>query len=836
METSQMITFNDQAKNYLYANDAPYDKTMCVGDNDDANLGNFFARPIKIRDFDWGVGTTMFEQFNPWSDFFSNQRVADRIAHFNLLKCKLKVKFILNGNGFHYGRLIATYLPIQASDNFTLSRAFFTQDIIQASQRPHLYLDPTLSQGGELMLPFFFRENAMNIPETDWNQNGEIRIHTLNTLRHANGANDTVTISVFAWAEDVELSMPTSSAPGFLPQSGTGEKIDDEYGKGPISRPASVVASAAGKLTNVPYIGGYARATELAANAISGVATAFGYSRPNQIADYQHYKTQPTSNLANTNVGDLSQKLSVDCKQELTVDPATAGIMVEDELSLKSIACRESYLTQFPWVTEETPETMLWQCKVTPALWDKISVSGEPTEIHVPACGLASLPFQAWHGTMKYRFQIVASNFHKGRLKIVYDPYGFASNEYNTNYTYIHDIAENKDFTLEIGWGTHYPYCTVGMPGRVVGTSIVSEENLPFSTTPVGEAATIGANGILRVYVVNPITVPNSAAAGDVAVNVFVSAGEDIRFRNPDNILDQYTYFPGSAPSRARTAIDESERLDPQSGEEQPDIEGTTEPSKPIETEVMTTMATPTQEGGEYDKVFYGESISSFRQLLKRFNYHSSDFCMGAVLGSDVFHWTNEMLAFPYYNGYAPAAITDVTSPFPGKANLCKMTLMNLLTPCYTGWRGGIKWKKILSLPGNFRTETSVLVQRGYGPAGYNNEFDITADTAEVDALAQRQDIITSCGAGAAVTHASVMPSVEIEMPYQEQTRFTTAKTANWTGSANRPRSYFRTSTTQATSGNSIAWLDNYVAAGEDFQLFFFTGAPILYRYTSSPS
>merc|ERR1711881_122584 len=165
----------------------------------------------------------------------------------------------------------------------TKDRTFFFQDVIAASQRPHVYLDPTNSQGGTLTLPFFWYKNALSIPEQEWRDMGDIIIHGMQELKHANGATDQVTVSVFAWAEEVSLSIPTANEPGSLvPQMGEifTPQIQDEYGTGPISRPAGVVAKAAGALSNIPGIGMYARATEMAASTVSSIATMFGYSRP----------------------------------------------------------------------------------------------------------------------------------------------------------------------------------------------------------------------------------------------------------------------------------------------------------------------------------------------------------------------------------------------------------------------------------------------------------------------------------------------------------------------------------------------------------------------------
>jgi hypothetical protein len=571
---SEIMTFDDQNSAYQYGVDSQPDRTFSQADTGDVGLSDFFYRPIKIASYQWVTGTALFEKFNPWQLFFENPRNINRVSNFALLRSKLNVKIVINGNGFHYGRAIAAYNPLPDQDTLTVDRSFFIQDLIAATQRPHVYLDPTTSQGGNLLLPFFFPRNALRVPLAEWRTMGEMVLQSFQPLKHANGATDRVTISVFAWAEDLTLSMPTSANAGSIapqcdvePQAGMSSVMGskDEYGKGVISQPASVLAKAMGALTSAPVIGPYARATQMAASATAGIASLFGYSRPNVIADIMPYKPTFVGNLANTNVPDTAQRLSMDVKQEVTIDPRVTGLGSADEMGIKDLASRESYVTQFPWATDDPSEQLLWNCRVTPAMFD-INAAGDDPEIHMtPSCWV-SMPFNNWRGTMKFRFQIVSSNYHKGRLKIVYEPYANVSNEYNTNYTYLLDIAEEKDFTVEVGWGNALGFLEFDTPGAS-GTT-------PFSTTVIGDIATSTFNGIIKVYVVNELTVPNSTINNDIAINVFTSMCDDFEVANPaDDRIAQYTLF-NSPPVASR--------FEPQSGVEetaQADADNTDNPS-----------------------------------------------------------------------------------------------------------------------------------------------------------------------------------------------------------------------------------------------------------------
>lgn len=842
---SQNVQFTDQNAAYTYEVKSEMDPTRSSVDASDATLEEFFSRPIKIAQYEWSTTLSDFhESFDPWELYWENKRVINRISNFTLLRATMNVKIVINGNGFHYGRLLASYVPLQNEDDFTVVRAFFPQDNIQASQRPHVYLDPTTSQGGSLVLPFFWYRNALSIPASQWRGMGEVTISELVRLKHANGAADRVTISVFAWASNVNMSLPTSSVSGSLSPQSAEEPLDcqaaDEYARdGIISTPASTIARVAGSLASVPAIGPFARATQMAASATAGIARMFGYSRPAVLADIVPYKPTVMGNLANSNVADSVFKLTLDAKQELTVDPRITGLSGVDEMSIKSIACRESYLTQFPWEVGAIAESGLFRIEVNPVVWDTRAI-GANTEIHMPACCFAALPFTYWRGSMKYRFQVVSSNFHKGRLKFVWDPYGFESNEYNTNYTYIIDIAEDKDFTVEIGWGSENSF----LAHRAVnGSTKLFYNSVPLDDFPPRNLG----NGVLAVFVVNELTVPNSTVNNDIMINVFVSAGDDFEVNSPEHkYITDLTWFAPTPPSpalnfetlRTRTADDQEPHLDPptggapllldpQSGEDllQNDTENTTEPSAPMQTDIATTMGETTDATDNMLLVHFGEAITSFRQCLKRYNLHV---CVG--IGASGPTWYRRVQNnMPYHKGYAPGSIH-------GDYNYANTTLLNYLLPAYTGYRGSMRWKyQLFGGDANFNSYMSATrVAFNNNGNGYKELLhpEWGVDTPAFMAYEGLLRLPHSWP-GSTATATRSNPVVEVELPYVSPTRFSLAKEANLTTTGFND--YYHRVDLQVsgsagdTAPSAAARLACFNAIGEDFGLYFFTGSPIAY-------
>ena len=139
--TAENVHFVDGDTPWTYDVSAAPDETSKLSGFDDAGLGEFLSRPLKIRQYQWTPGAQLFKAFNPWTDYFSNTDVSEKINRFRNLRCKLCLKILVNGNSFYYGRALLSYNPYLTNDQVSVNRSFFRQDIIAASNKPHLLLE-----------------------------------------------------------------------------------------------------------------------------------------------------------------------------------------------------------------------------------------------------------------------------------------------------------------------------------------------------------------------------------------------------------------------------------------------------------------------------------------------------------------------------------------------------------------------------------------------------------------------------------------------------------------------------------------------------------------------
>lgn len=811
------VQFADQNEVYAYDVKSTVDPTRTLQDSSDATLDNFFSRPIKIFEEEWGTGTSLAFDLQPWELYFENPRVINRIANYNLLRANLNVKIVINGNGFQYGRALVSYLPLEDFDDLSSNAALIKQDLVQASQQPHIFLDPTTSSGGTMKLPFFYHKNYLSIPDGDWADMGRLFIRSLNDLKHANGASDQVTVSIFAWASDVSLSVLTSVDPvAMTPQSGEESEIDEANSKGMISGPASVVAKISNAMAVIPPIQPYALATEKVAKTVGKLAKSLGYCRPPVTANPDPYRPTPISHLAATNTPDTALKLSVDDKQELTIDPRIAGLGAEDPLSIREIAKRESYLTTFPWTLGTTPETLLWNSRISPVTWAESGLS--PKAFHFPACAMAALPFKYWTGTMNFRFQIVCSSFHKGRIKVVYDPGHLESNEYNTNYLEVIDISDKQDFTISIGNGQPETLLRHADPGQDSVTTIYS--NTTYTTNGLG-------NGTLGVYVVNELTTPNSTVNNDIEVNVFVSMGDDFEVFVPDDYFQAFVFKPQSGVEGSIVV---------------PESQNTEEPSAPQQSDA-TNVGPGMQDNALINMVYTGESIMSFRQLLKRYNLWRRD----TVDTTE--RQTNYLLVtkmFPFLRGNVLGAV-DVTGAGAGY-NYCNTVLLHWIVGAFQGWRGGIRYKMLVNslmsqkTTGQLNASSSAYVTREANDFPYTyfqlSTAQNTYTRSEEAAVQVIPDFTGTAGVanatgtkGMAYANLDVNPCLEWEAPFYSRQRFMPGKEENW---ASNSRQVERMRIAARLQSSALTFIDYHVASAEDFQVYFFTGLPRMY-YEGKP-
>ena len=826
MATNQITAFADQDAGWTTNVHGEYDATRDTVEANNSSLGQFLARPIRQSVQSWVVTQPLFYQFNPWKEFIENSFVFDKISNYELLRMKLHCKIVISGTKFHYGRALAYYNPFIGYDQVTKNRAFIEQDLISASQKPHCFLNPTKNTGGEICMPFFWNKNYISLVDRDYLNMGDITLKSFGNLLHANGGDDPVTITIYLWAEDVVLTMPTSKIP-LISQAGRNGNsklsdnnransitANDEYGSGIISKPAAVVAKAAGLLSNIPAIKPFALATQMVSGTVGEIAKIFGYSRPAIISDIQLFKPNPTGNLTNVDAPDAVHKLTMDSKAEITIDSRVAGLDGVDQMGILDIAQRESFLTSFTWSPSDGVDTLLWNCRVTPMLY---AILFGNQEIHPTPMSMLAQCFDVWQGSIRFRFQVVKSDFHKGRILARFDPRDHeVAVEYNVNYSRVIDIAEEDDFEIVVGWAQAKAWLNCGS---------LSDSGTNYSVGRISGAPD-ACNGVLELDVLNALVCP--AEDSPISINVFVSMCEDAKFAAPSNRkLNNYHLFPEQVPV-----------LDSQSGL----LDGTENPSNPMTdrptgSSTLQPIASCNSESDQTYSVFYGDPPTTIRELCKR--YVQTKVWVPSSPGDGVVRIVNLLNKdAPYQSGWDPEGIDTSEVDGTTKLNVVNTDYSSWWAPCYAGVRGARRKKYFF----NNGAESNPSVTRGrYAGTGNgvytNSSLLTTADTNKLGKWASTRTAPNS-GGGSSATNLGVNNTIEVELPFYAEERFRGSRMVRAQSLPSNSHSVVTTSMTANSTTPALGDItfhttyQQWDAVGEDYTLMFFTGCPVLYNYT----
>jgi hypothetical protein len=385
------------------------------------------------------------------------------------------------------------------------------------------------------------------------------------------------------------------------------------------------------------------------------------------------------------------------------------------------------------------------------------------------------------------------------------------TDEYNLNYSEIVDISEKTDFTIEIGNGQETTLLRHSVPGINSVTTMYGTSR--FTSTAPG-------NGVVAVSVVNELTVPNSTVNNDIEINVFVSMGEDFEVFVPDDHFMLFT--PAMTPQ---------DGLEIQSGNE-PMADEENAPQQYVADKLGPGIQTTEL----INQVYTGESIASFRTMLKRYNLHSSIASLDTVPVN--FKATRPM--FPLYRGGFSSGV-DTTSA-GNSYNYVNTIMLHWVTLAFSGRRGGVRYKLVPG--GGISTSTRVEVQRkSLTTLVSNNIYNDSLTSrpeygsnkaAHVRAVATsdgtRADRPTPGALGTAIAISSVNGVLEFEIPYYSRFRFTPGKPII-NGLFESPFDI----KIDFGSTDLTAVYDLYAAAAEDYQVYFFTGLPRMYYEAQPP-
>lgn len=768
---------------------------MNVNRGIDAGLGEYLNRPVKIVQFAWTIGSPpgLLVAFEPWNLFFSNAAIRRKLENFGFIRCNLHLKFLINASPFYYGSVGAFYEPLHLTGNNRLgtTAGYAPGSQVLISQRKGVYLDPQSVSSAELILPFFhYNDYADLTSASDIVGLGQIQLYQFAGLRSANGvASGNVTINVYAWAENVELSGATAKL--------TLQAKKDEWATGPISRPASIVQGVAERLRDVPVIGQVAMATSTVAGAIKGVASFFGYTNPPVITDVGGVKPVSFHTLASTEQREPINKLSLTAKAETSVGKYP-GDADDDMLALVNFCGRRSFLCGTLWETVHGEDVILFSSSVVPTLFER---GGTPSCLFPTPISFASGMFDKWRGDIIFTFRVIKSKYHRGRIAVTFDPLNLYASMPATGvatvYTAILDLDETNEVSVRVPYAQAAPFLSVPLTGTARYWS-----NAATAPTVQGTPG-FDSNGTIQLRVLNPLTAPVSTS--DVDILVFVEAGQNYELAQPG------TVYPAHSLLTLQSNVT-----------------------------VLGTEADLSQDTYAY---VFGEKCPSLRQLLHRQSMAWHTVLIDTLTTARLTEFYIRVQRMPRPRGYTSFG-TESVEPTIGvgtkKAFICYNHPLLWVTSCFAGYRGSVNYTFNVNVQPNAYVNVgsvSIFKPSEQGPYLSNEgilKFALVTEnhSRAVQFMTGDGEVANGGPGGMVLTNQSTQAGLMANLPYYSRRKFEPWNPYNLYGTSGEGNddSYVMKWRRNVTANGLSSIVDVACGSGPDFDPVYYINCPPMFE------
>jgi hypothetical protein len=571
----------------------------------------------------------------------------------------------------------------------------------------------------------------------------------------------------------------------------------DEYGNGPISAPAAALSNWASHLRSTPVIGRYATATQIGASAVSQIAKLFGWSNVPVIEDVKPVKNVPFHDMASAHLSEPTSKMTLDPKGEISVDPRIIGMEPVDDLAISNLVQRESFLCSTQWNTTDNIGTQYFIGQATPMLYDRgtASTNGTYGIAMTPMCWV-SRAFGSWSGDIIFRFKIICSRFHQGRLRISWDPFAAnstATDTTNVILTKVIDLAESDEVEFRV------PYMQAASWSKTFtsNTEIIAGNNWNNGTGSLTVYAD-NCNGIITVKNLTNLSAPIDSSY--VTLLVFVRAADNFMLANPVDLPAQVTQLQ----MQSGTAAIEDDHMD-----------------------------------SNLFKVNFGDPVLSLRTLMRRTMRHDSFLVKNQT--SSTQHSIIRQGRRPLHPGYSSTGYYSAKGvEVPGSSfyfNGVHMTHIAWFAPAFVACRGSVRWHYNVSSAKATATEAvgQIEIVRSQTPVTSANQFDtaIWSSTTPKTLDIWKYDLIEKGASGLCLTNQRTQTGISVEMPMNTNYKYIYTKADNALVGTSIDGSdtdtYAVRILVQSTGAETSELITRYVSAGTDFGLYFFLSVPVVY-------
>jgi hypothetical protein len=620
------------------------------------SITDFLSKPVILQS---GTLTTT-DTFSTFPGFIvprdilaANVLFKNKLDGFLGFRASICFRIVINANRFQQGRYLFTYVPLGGVDSNTTQTTRWINDhlstVVQRTTVPHVEIDLCCDTEATIKIPFNSARNFFPISSITesiaigaW---GHVKLSPYVPLTAVAG-NVTCGFTIYASFEDIQLVSAAMPQSGRIFTSKKSRKSDTEIEQdsaniGPISSALIKVRDASSIIGQIPLLSAYANSVSWFADIGASAAKVFGWSKPVSLAPSGRVTQNYLPFVSNVDGPDMSFPLSYSYENSVGAANGFSGTDI-DELSFQYLATIPVWISTNTWSTSQVAGTEIRGFFVNPVADIFTTVVNTSSFKHYSPLQFVASHFEHWRGSIVYKMKIAKTEFHSGRLMIVFSP--FVSNNVSVHPTYedspylhrhIIDIRETNEFTYAVPFVSESPY-----------KSCIND--------------TSGHVGSIRVFVVEPLVAPDTVSSS-VSLIFEKCAGPDIEFAIPSQFIDNY--YTG---------------ITPQMG----DVFGSVQQGSNVCSNMDSTVGASLIKGDSSVNALHcvGEKILSFRSLLKKPN---------KINRSNASTVANYMNIIPY--GISSGTVIAAVNTAPISLN----DMYAYLASCYVYSRGGVRLKFI---------------------------------------------------------------------------------------------------------------------------------------------
>ena len=515
--------------------------------------------------------------------------------------------------------------------------------------------------------------------------------------------------------------------------------------------------------------------------ASSKAAQAFGFSSPFSEEDPQRVSLLANPYMANSDGSRPEVKLGISNSAKMEVLPGFAGSDL-DEMNIEYMCNRPAFVFTSNWTTGTSPGTNLYSTSCGPNSFIVPGTVNTNTVSTMPPFSYLAQFFALWRADIVFTIKVVKTEFHTGRLEAVFNPglpasYSSLAKAYMSRQ--IMDLKECDTFVIKV------PYVNL----------------TPMESIEQGF-------GEFRINVVNSLNAPGSVSAS-VALLIEVSA-ENVAFAQP--VAHSWAPINGTASGFTPQSYLSTFEYQSAIGMH-PDMSQSEEVAPREKVYVMPGLEQTTK---PFDALRHSNSecITSIKQLLTRnsITVDSTDYVTNTPKSVSYLPWTVGAYALD------GAAATITPSPFTGD-------YVSAFSSLFVLRRGSVRY---------FFNNTSPY---GAGDTKSANYSCVSFNRIAFNATAQAS-LSTSSSTAAFMQNrysddkAVSGTALTVNVPQYSRTHSmgcaATFGTDTRVLDIGEPALLLRYSTTASIPGNfNYSWSR---MAGDDYQLGYFIGVPVVYN------